>query len=115
MLGTLCPDVCARISHTTKIYEEKKTVSPEGSVMACRPRGVSWRLARGECHGVSPEGSVMASRPRGVSWRLPIGECHTHDSLPVWTLADWEWRAAAPGLKPLHLPRAPYICTILPE
>jgi len=25
----------------------------------------------------------------------------------VWTLADCEWRAAAPGLKPLRLPRAP--------
>jgi len=25
----------------------------------------------------------------------------------VWALADWEWRAAAPGLKPLGLPRAP--------
>jgi len=24
----------------------------------------------------------------------------------VWTLAECEWRAAAPGLKPLRLPRA---------
>jgi len=27
-------------------------------------------------------------------------------ALSVWTLADCEWRAAAPGLKPLRLPRA---------
>jgi len=25
----------------------------------------------------------------------------------VWTLADCEWHAAAPGLKPFRLPRAP--------
>jgi len=28
------------------------------------------------------------------------------DFLSVWTLADGEWRAAASGLKPLHLLRA---------
>jgi len=27
--------------------------------------------------------------------------------ISVWTLADCEWRAAALGLKPLRLPRAP--------
>jgi len=26
----------------------------------------------------------------------------------VWTLADFEWRAVAAGLKPLRLPRAPH-------
>jgi len=30
--------------------------------------------------------------------------------LTGWTLADCEWHAAAPGLKPLHLPRAPGWC-----
>jgi len=28
------------------------------------------------------------------------------DKISLWTLADCEWRAAVPGLKPLHLPRA---------
>jgi len=30
------------------------------------------------------------------------------EQLSVWTLAYCEWRAAAPGLKPLRLPRAPH-------
>jgi len=29
-----------------------------------------------------------------------------------WTLAEYEWRAAAPGLKPLHMPRARLILIV---
>ena len=65
---------------------------------------------RGECHAVYRQG------------RLPSGD-DPHNSGPIqwargdvglkpsaaarpWALASYEWRAAAPGLKPLRLPRA---------
>jgi len=96
-----------------------------GECHGVSPRGVSWRLARGECHGVSPEESVMtsmASMASVILMTLFSGD-DPHNSGPIqlsrgdvgpkpsaaarpWTLAWCEWRAAAPGLKPLRLPRA---------
>jgi len=53
-----------------------------------------------------PTSSIYQKRLFGVN---PYGKnvvwCES-----VWTLADCEWRAAAKGLKPLRLPRAPSIC-----
>jgi len=53
-----------------------------------------------------PTSSIYQKRLFGVN---PYGKkdvwCES-----VWTLADCEWRAAAPELKPLRLPRAPSIC-----
>jgi len=41
----------------------------------------------------------------GSTWKS--GKKNSFGRESVWTLADCEWRAAAPGLKSLRLPRAP--------
>jgi len=65
-----------------------------------------------ECHKYNtPLFAPYSQHPHGsgpIQWaRGDVGLKPSAAARPsLWALVDCEWRAAAPGLKPLHIPRA---------